>query len=350
MRDLSIDFTENDYINENETLTLECSRGCIFRCKFCSYPILGVRDDHTVDAEIFSDNLKRNYDKWGITKYNIADETFNDYPEKIKKYADVVEKLPFDVSFGGYIRADLMTNKNRDDLEHLARMRFNSHFYGIESFNYESAKSIGKGGDPEYIKDKLLEVDEYMRAQTGFYRGLISLIAGLPHETMDTLDETVRWINKYWRNNAVAMYPLMITNPNKMHENSHSVFSNNYEHYGYESVDPNDIWSNDVPVCEHNYKEFKLYGESFLIKPDKGYLIVWSNPNMNLFDANKRVAEFYFNDAPNFAENPFHFNEWTALGYTLEDMKKSYKDLGGIVPPIKKKQDFLNSYKMKKIP
>lgn len=347
MKDLSIDLTENDFVNPNETLTLECSRGCIFRCKFCTYPILGVRDDHTVDAEIFSDNLKRNYDKWGITKYNLADETFNDYPEKIRKYADVVEKLPFNVNFGGYIRADLMTNTKRDDLEHLARMRFNSHFYGIESFNYESAKSIGKGGDPEHMKDKLLEVDEYMNSQTGFYKGLISLIAGLPHETMDTLDETVRWLNKYWRNNSVAMYPLMIPNPRKMLSNMQSVLSNSYEYYGYESVDTDEIWLDENLVCEHEFKEFEMFGRSFLQKPTD-HVITWSNSNMNIYDASKIAAYFYFNDIKNFGENPFHFNEWTAVGSTLQDMKKNYTELGGATPGIKKKQDFLNSYKMKK--
>jgi radical SAM superfamily enzyme YgiQ (UPF0313 family) len=349
MRDLSIDYTENDYINENETLTLECSRGCIFRCSFCSYPILGVRDDHTVDAEIFSDNLKRNYDKWGVTNYNLADETFNDYPEKIRKYADVVEKLPFEVNFGGYIRADLMTNKKRDDIEHLARMRFNSHFYGIESFNYESARSIGKGGDPEYIKDKLLEVDAYMREQTGFYQATIALIAGLPHETMNTLDDSINWLNKYWRGNNVSMYPLTIPNPNKMHKNMHSVLSNRYEHYGYEAVDPDDIWSDDVPVCHHNFKEFEYFGRKFLQRPTSDYTIRWSNPNMNMYEASKRVAEFYFKDIVNFGETPFRFNEWTALGYTLQDMNKSYADLGGAAPPLEKKIKYLNDYKAKKL-
>lgn len=349
MKDLTIDLTENDFVNPNETLTLECSRGCIFRCKFCAYPILGVREDYTVDANIFSDNLKRNYDKWGITKYTIADETFNDYPEKIKKYADVVEKLPFDVNFGGYIRADLLTNKNRDDLEHLARMRFNSHFYGIESFNHESAKSIGKGGDPEYIKDKLLEVDEYMRKQTGFYQGLIALIAGLPHETMNTLDGNIKWLNKYWRSNSVQMYPLIIPNPNTTQSNLHSVLSNTYENYGYKSVNADDIWLDDTPVRQHDLEDFEIFGKSFLQKSNSNYTIAWSNPNMNFYEASKRVSEFYLNDIQNFGDNPFHFNEWTAVGYTLEDMKKSYKDLGGATPPLEKKIKYLENYKAKKL-
>ena len=70
---------------------------------------------------------------------------------------------------------------------------------------------------------------------------------------------------------------------------------------------------------------------------------------MNIYDASKFVAYFYFNDIKNFGENPFHFNEWTVVGSTLQNMKKSYTELGGATPGIKKKQDFLNSYKMKKL-
>ena len=58
--------------------------------------------------------------------------------------------MPFTPNFTGYVRADLLTMR-KGDLEEMGRMRFNSHLYGIESTNYESAKAIGKGGKPEKI-------------------------------------------------------------------------------------------------------------------------------------------------------------------------------------------------------
>jgi len=68
-----------------------------------------------------------------------------------------------------------------------------------------------------------------------------------------------------------------------------------------------------------------------------------------MYEASKRVAEFYFKDIVNFGETPFRFNEWTALGYTLQDMNKSYADLGGAAPPLEKKIKYLNDYKAKKL-
>ena len=75
-------------------LSFETSRGCRFKCSYCNFPILGVKDDYTRDADDFDTNLRRNYDDWGVTEYIITDDTFNDYVEKIRKYADRVDKCP----------------------------------------------------------------------------------------------------------------------------------------------------------------------------------------------------------------------------------------------------------------
>jgi len=99
MRNLSIDYEKRDFPQPFESVTMETSRGCRFKCAFCTWPILGVKDDHTRCSNDFRDNLMRNYDNYGIQRYSIADETFNDYSEKIIKYADVVESLPFKPNF-----------------------------------------------------------------------------------------------------------------------------------------------------------------------------------------------------------------------------------------------------------
>lgn len=347
MKDLSIDFVEEDYLLPNESLALECSRGCIFRCKFCHYPILGVRDDHTIDAKLFADNLQRNYDRFGITNYTISDETFNDYPEKIKKYADVVEKLPFKVSFGGYIRADLMTSNKRDDLEHLARMNFNTHFYGIESFNEPSAKAIGKGGDPERIKDGLLKAKEYLTSTTGFYNGCISLIIGLPYESEESVDNSYSWLRKYWApTNSISIHPLFIPN---MYDKK-STLSSDYEKYGYKKRNLEDVWKNNGIDLENiSDQTLKTFIEFFMMKPSSDLGVVWENEHFNSYTALKKAAEIHIEHLPHFSEQPFLMNEWLGLGYKKEDMNKPFKELGGIAPPIDKVKSFIDNYITKKL-
>ena len=71
-------YEERDFIQKNEVLTIELSRGCMFKCTFCDYAPLGVKGEHTRDAINFEEELRENYDKWGVTRYILADETCND--------------------------------------------------------------------------------------------------------------------------------------------------------------------------------------------------------------------------------------------------------------------------------
>lgn len=347
MSDLSINHVERDFIQPNETVTLECARGCIFRCKFCSYPILGVKDDHTIDPQLFRDNLVRNYENWGTTYYNLADETFNDFTTKIIKYADVVESLPFEVNFGGYLRADLLCNAKRTDFEHLARMRFNSHFYGIESFNYESAKAIGKGGDPEKMKDRLLEIQDYFKENNGFYHGHFSIIVGLPHETRETFADSMDWCKKNWQGNGVNIQPLFIYHPTKME--SSSILSKDYKKYGYTETTIDEIWKDNHVANPDADPFFIEYANEWRQKPVIDYGVTWETPHMNMYDAHMMVADWHETDKFLYGESPFHFGEWTAVGYKWEDLNKSYRDLGGLVPLKSKVQEFFENYKAKKL-
>ena len=53
--------------------------------------------------------------------------------------------------------------------------------------------------NPEKVKEGLLEVEEYFNKNTDtFYTGSLTMIAGLPYESFETLDNGKEWLNKYW--------------------------------------------------------------------------------------------------------------------------------------------------------
>ena len=265
MRNLSIDFEKRDFLKPFEAVTMETSRGCRFKCSFCTYSILGVKDDHTRSADDFRDNLLRNYDNFGIYRYSIADETFNDHTEKIIKYADVVEDLPFKPNFGGYIRADLLHTRPQD-IEHLARMQFNGQFYGIESFHRPSAAAIGKGMEPAKIQQAILDTKDYFMKHNGYYRGTISLIAGLPHETEDTLNETKKWCDEHWKTNHLAFTPLFITSD--QNNVTQSSLSTMYQKQGYSLIDINDY------SLDEKHEDINRILQSNTILPEMKYYLM----------------------------------------------------------------------------
>ena len=73
--DLTVSYQETDFVNPREIMMIEFARGCKFKCKFCSFPILGVKGDYSRTAQSVYDEMSENYDKWGIEHYLVIDET-----------------------------------------------------------------------------------------------------------------------------------------------------------------------------------------------------------------------------------------------------------------------------------
>lgn len=357
MRNLSIDYEARDFLQPFESVTMETSRGCRFKCSFCTYSILGVKDDHTRCSDDFRDNLMRNYDNYGIHRYSISDETFNDHSEKIVKYADVVETLPFKPNFGGYIRADLLHTRPQD-IEHLARMQFNGQFYGVESFHRPSGAAIGKGMNPVKIQQAILDTKDYFMKHNGYYRGTISLIAGLPHETEETLNETLNWCIENWKTNHLAVTPLIIASD---HNNvKQSTLSASYEKQGYSLVDNEQILLEEShPDLTRIYQsnsivpELKYYLKTFVRNLSPTILLHrWkSNTGMTEKDALLWIANNVWaaDEYLDFGVDHWRMDEWYVAGKTDQDMLGSYRDLGGVRPPLQVKVDFIEKYKQQKL-
>jgi radical SAM superfamily enzyme YgiQ (UPF0313 family) len=133
----------------------------------------------------------RNYEKFGTTGYMISDDTYNDSPEKINELCKMYKTLPFDLRFSSYARLDLMiAHPHTQDILYESGMR--SVFFGIETFNQTAGKFIGKGMDPDKVKRGLLDFREK-------YPDVLiyaSMIAGLPGETIDDLEESFRFLTE----------------------------------------------------------------------------------------------------------------------------------------------------------
>ncbi len=287
MASLTQDYEDRDFIDEYEMLTVEIGRGCKFKCDFCNFPILGVKGDYTRDALDFETDMKRNYDKWGIKNYYLADETFNDRTEKIIKFADVVDKLPFEPWYAAFIRADLLVSRPQD-WEHLARMRVLGQHYGIESLNHASAKSIGKGMETTKLVNGILKAREYF-LNRGPYRASMSFIAGLQYETLDTLEKTKQWLLDNWTGESLIYYPLTI--PSEENENL-STLSKDWNTRGYSLVD------REVEIP----KELTRQSFHASMPPLK-----WKNEHMDIFDAYAHVGDIYTNHYHKFKEIMWNF-------------------------------------------
>jgi hypothetical protein len=221
-------FENRDFLQYYEFVTIEFSRGCKFSCKFCNFPILNVKEDNSRSGNDLRNELMYNYDNFGITSYHIADETANDRIEKILKYSEVVDGLPFKPWFNGFARADLLV-AHKPYWDHYAAMRFGGQYYGVETFDNTAAKLVGKGMNTDTLKQGMLDAKEYFTNKIP-YRGTISMIVGLPGETESSWQSSIKWLTDNWTSEALVVYPLEVPAPTSTHTNK-SEFTNNPSKY-----------------------------------------------------------------------------------------------------------------------
>jgi len=222
-----------------EGIPLEFARGCIFKCKFCSYPLLGKKKGTYIrDMEEVRDELLRLWETNGTDSFYITDDTFNDDNDKMEEFHKLFTSLPFKPKFACFLRLDLI-----DRFPHQADLLLEAglvgNFFGIESFNHKSAKAIGKGLHPDRIKERLKWVREKWKGKvnTG-----VGLIIGLPYD-----DD--KYFQELWDYIHSGDYPVQHTSFNALHITDKtkgvnlygSEFAMNPEIYGY-AFDDNGHW------------------------------------------------------------------------------------------------------------
>ena len=267
-----IDYEARDFLQPRDILTIELSRGCRFACKFCSFPILGVKEDNSVSEEYIYNTINDYYNKWGIKNLLIADETINDRVEKLTKLSNAVSRSSFQPNFNGFIRIDLL-RAHPEMIDLMIGSRLWGHYYGIETFNQTSGKIIGKGLDPNMVKELALNVRSRMMSSIGLYRGSMSFISGLPYETMDQLRETQKWLLDNWTDQSYSMYVLTIPRPDGA--NKPSQFTFDYKKYGYTEMDPEEV--------SRELKRLEMDEGTNIVSFDR-HEIFWKNPQGTYFD------------------------------------------------------------------
>lgn len=246
-------YEDRDYILPNETLTTELSRGCRFACRFCHYYPLAVKDDYTRDADDFENEMRDNYDRFGVTNYLLSDETINDRTEKLEKFGAICKSLPFDPVFHGYMRADLLVTRGQREWDAALEMGIVGHWYGIESFHEKASKFVGKGMKPDRMKQGLFDIEDYFtkNSPTGYFDMSASLIMGLPYEPLESIRATNNWLNEHWSHRLFDCYPYVV--------------------YWDRNPDANSWLETKAVKPEHVYGHQDVLGYKTWIHPTEGY-------------------------------------------------------------------------------
>jgi hypothetical protein len=226
-----------------EATSIEFARGCIFKCKFCTYPLLGKKKGtYLRDAMEIRDDMIRNYESYGTTSYFITDDTVNDDTDKLRALRDAFATLPFKINLSGFFRLDLI-NRYPEQADIMLDMGVNGVFFGIETFHPDSAKSIGKGLHPKKVLKALHWLhDEKWKGRVNIGAGII---LGLPHDTMEYFDGLIELVMQPdFPIDHVQFYPLHLSNlvGDRRPGGYLSEFTLHPEIYGYEFPKEDSRW------------------------------------------------------------------------------------------------------------
>lgn len=227
-------WTPNDCVQPGEALPIEISRGCIFRCKFCSFPLNGkAKNDYMKNRDKLVAELTRNYEKYGTTRYIFSDDTYNDTQEKVEFVYEVSQKLPFKLEYATYIRLDLLeANKDKQQAAMLKASGLKIAFFGIESLNRKAAQSIGKGMAPEKQIEALQDLRDNVWKHDVITTG--GFMLGLPHDTYETMRGWLERIcDPHFPLHTFNLSPIGIANKRITTRTFYSEIENDPEKYGY---------------------------------------------------------------------------------------------------------------------
>ena len=165
------------------------SRGCPFKCAFCSLYIHGNGfRARTADNVVDEIELLTNESGVGIVRFQ--DPEFSIDRKRAERICGMILERGIQVAWSAEIR---YSSVDRDLLELMKESGCYQLNYGLESANQEILDKVGK-------KQDLGQAEEAIRwsSRIGIHASN-NLIFGLPGENQATLDETLRFAERLWR-------------------------------------------------------------------------------------------------------------------------------------------------------
>jgi radical SAM superfamily enzyme YgiQ (UPF0313 family) len=228
-------------------LPLEISRGCIFKCKFCSYPLNGKQNlDFIRHTDILYEELQSSYDKYKVENFYILDDTFNDNEYKLDVLLQAIKRLTFQPKFWAYTRLDLIA-QNNSLIDKLYDIGLRGIYFGIETLNKRTGLIIGKGFD----RDK--QINTITKIRNRFDNKVLmhgSFILGLPEEPIDSMRHTFNQLmDESIPLHTFIFHGLRLSKSESVPFNSE--LGKNFKDYGYTEIN-NDVNSTTVNWINEN--------------------------------------------------------------------------------------------------
>jgi len=189
-------------------ISLNSSRGCVYRCKFCWDPVMHKRTWRAMEPEAVLDNIKRLVHDYDIRGFLFSDDNFFVDPRRAHGILEAIVRADLDISLGKLqVRADALCRMDREFFDLLVRAKVRRVMVGVESGSQRMLDFIGKGERVEHAIEANAKLTEVPIVP------LYLFMMGLPTETPDDLAQSIRLATRLTNDNPRAAKSFNIYTP-----------------------------------------------------------------------------------------------------------------------------------------
>lgn len=188
--------------NYSEKGAMITSRGCPFRCVFCSKWTGRTYRAHS--AKYVLSEMKEMIEKYHITSFYIQDDNFVANPQRASHIADGIVERGWNVriNLGNGIRVDSIA-RNEELISKLAKSGLRNVSLGVESISQEVLDATCKDITVEQVEKA---IDILRKNKIEYY---VFLVVGLPKDKLENVEKTKKWIKK----NHIKNYGVSLCTP-----------------------------------------------------------------------------------------------------------------------------------------
>ena len=162
------------------------SRGCPYRCAYCSKPIFGNKFRAQSPERVIRE-LAYFQDKLGIKEFAFYDDVFTLNKKRVHDIAEGIMREGLRMHWTCETRVNLV---DRELLLHMKRAGCYAVAYGIESASEEILDSLCKDINPEQVEEAVRITREVGMQTVGYF------MLGSPGETPGTIRQTIDFARK----------------------------------------------------------------------------------------------------------------------------------------------------------
>jgi len=260
----------NQHIKKGEFTSIITSRGCPFKCNFCSRGAVSLNRHRTRSTENILDEFREIY-SMGYKYVGIMDDSFLSNKKQANAIFDTIINENMEMKF--YITASRADSADRDLFNKMKRAGVISIQFGLESANQDVLDYYNKSTTVEKIRKAVI-----LSHEAGFFT-LGSFILGAPFETKQHFDNTIKFANSLPLESAIFL-PLRYRAGSDM---------------WLKAVKEGKIALNEYEVHADSKRDLGLFTEQELLNYcEKGQMLFSFNPKyiFNLFRSSIEKNDF----------------------------------------------------------